>query len=118
LAVSADERFLYISDSEERKLWRFEILPDGSTGKGEFVIDTSMQGSVDGMRVDKGGRIYLGLPGGVWVLSPDGTQLGTIAVPDRVSNLAFGDDDLKTLYMMGHTTLHRIRLSAEGGRRW
>ncbi len=118
LAVSADERFLYISDSDERKLWRFELLPDGSTGKGQPVIDTSATGSVDGMRVDKAGRVYLGLPGGVWVLSPDGTHLGTIAVPDRVSNLAFGDADGKTLYMMNHTTLYKIRLNVEGLRIW
>ena len=118
LAMSADERTIYIADADEKKLFRFEILPDGSTGKPEFVIDVAKQGSIDGMRVDKAGRIYLGLPGGVWVVAPDGTHIGTIVIPDRVSNMAFGDDDLKTLYMMNHTTLYKIKLKAEGPKRW
>ena len=47
-------------------------------------------------------------PGGVWVLSPTGTHLGTIAPPETPANCAWGDDG-KTLYMTAVTSVYRVR---------
>jgi gluconolactonase len=68
------------------------------------------------MKVDKRGNVYDSGPGGLWILSPEGKQLGRILTPDRVSNLAFGDADGKGLYITLHNALYRMRLNVEGVR--
>ena len=52
--------------------------------------------------------------GGLWVLSPEGKHLGTIVRPEHPHNLAWGDDDGKTLYLTAQTGLYRTRLSVAG----
>ena len=47
-------------------------------------------------------------------MSPQGKHLGTIVTPERVANLAFGDADSKTLYMVGGRSLWRIRVNTAG----
>lgn len=56
---------------------------------------------------------------GVYTFSPEGKQLGFIPVPeDTVTNVAFGDPDLKTLYITAGKTLFRIRLNVRGYVLW
>jgi gluconolactonase len=81
------------------------------------LIDMSAeraQGGTDGMKVDRAGNIYCSAPGGIWIISPQGKHLGTIVTPERVANLAFGDADSKTLYMVGGRSLWRIRVNIAG----
>jgi gluconolactonase len=47
-------------------------------------------------------------------VSPQGRHLGTIVTPDRVANLAFGDADSRTLYLVGGRSLWRIRTTVPG----
>ena len=121
IAISADEKFLYINDSAKRQVWRFDIQPDDTATNGRLWADMSSDktsGIPDGMRVDKKGNVYDAGPGGIWILSPDGKHIGTLLLPapDRATNLAFGDADGKTLYLMNHLSLYRIRLNVEGVR--
>jgi len=71
-------------------------------------------GGPDGIRVDQNGNLYGSGPGGVWIISPEGKHLGTIKVPERVSNVAWGDKDGKTLYITASTSVYRIRLNVPG----
>ena len=121
IAVSVDEKFLYINDSAKRQVWRFDIQPDDMAVNGIVWADMSSDkkpGIPDGMRVDKKGNVYDTGPGGIWILSPEGKHLGTLLLPppDRGTNLAFGDADGKTLYLANHLSLYRIRLNVEGVR--
>ncbi len=53
--------------------------------------------------------------GGVHIFSPQGQALGFIpTVEDAITNCAFGDADLKTLYITAGTALWKIRLNATG----
>ena len=47
---------------------------------------------------------------------PEGKHLGTIPVPERVSNVAWGDADGKTLYITASTSVYRIKLNIPGVR--
>ncbi len=119
IAVSADEKSVYVNDSGKKQVWRFDIQPDDSAINGRLWLDMSSDkapGVPDGMKVDRKGNVYDAGPGGVWIVSPEGKHIGTLLLPDRATNLAFGDKDGKTLYLVNHTTLYRIRLNVEGVR--
>jgi gluconolactonase len=51
---------------------------------------------------------------GIAVIDPSGTYLGRIAVPEHTTNLCWGGDDLRTLYMTGGGSVYRIRLLTQG----
>lgn len=117
IAFSPDEKTLYIADSEKKVWMRYPVNADGSVGEGAILLDAAGQkepGGPDGIRVDKGGNIYGAGPGGVWIISSDGKHIGTIKVPEVVSNVAWGDKDGKTLYITASTSIYRIKLSTTG----
>jgi gluconolactonase len=119
IAFSPDEKFLYIADSGKKIWMRYLVQPDGSVAEGILFLDASSDnapGGPDGIRVDKNGNLYGSGPGGVWIISPAGKHLGTIKVPERVANVAWGDEDGKTLYITASTSLYRLRLKVPGMR--
>lgn len=119
IAFSPDEKTLYIADSGNKVWMRYSVQPNGSVSDGALLLDAKTDttpGGPDGIRVDKKGNIYGSGPGGVWIISPEGKHLGTIKIPEIVSNVAWGDKDGKTLYITASTSLYRIKLSATGVR--
>jgi gluconolactonase len=121
LAFSPDERHLYVGDwdLEHKVVMRYPVAPDGGTGPGEVFADlTDAPGDdgIDGIKVDRAGNVYVCGPGGIWVLSPDGARLGLLRLPEDAHNLAWGDDDARTLYVTALTGVYRIRLAIPGVR--
>jgi gluconolactonase len=117
IAFSPDEKYLYLAESGKKVWLRYRVKPDGSVGEGTLFLDASTDtasGGPDGIRVDKKGNLYGSGPGGVWIISPEGKHLGTIKVPERVSNVAWGDQDGKTLYITASTSVYRIKLGIPG----
>ena len=117
LAFSPDETKLYIDDSSARRHIRvFTVLANGSLSNGRLFHDMDIQekGSPDGMKVDRKGHIYCTGPGGVWVLDPKGQHLGTIVLPEKPANCAWGDDDLRTLFITARTSVYTIRVKIPG----
>jgi gluconolactonase len=121
IVFSPDEKYLYLTAGFGKTL-RWEVQPDGTIRNGKLFIPAGN----DGMKVDKRGNLYavnaVG-PGEVWITSPEGKHLGTLELPQvtgepkpRIcaTNLAFGDEDYKTLYITSCTHLFRVRLKAEG----
>jgi gluconolactonase len=91
---------------------RYRVQPDGSVTDGALFFDASHDsapGQPDGIRVDEKGNLYGAGPGGVWIISPEGKHLGTIKVPEIVSNVAWDDKDGKTLYITASTSVYRIK---------
>lgn len=66
--------------------------------------------------MDVQGNIYVSGPGDVWILSPSGKHLGTIIAPRHPHNMAWGDEDGKTLYLTAQSGLYRMRLNIAGVR--
>ena len=119
IAFSPDEKYLYVGNWDEKKkvVMRYEIAADGSVVKNSLFFDmTQAPGAdaIDGIKVDQQGNVYVSGPGGLWILAPDGTHLGTIKAPRHPHNLAWGDDDGRTLYMTAGSTLYRMRLNIPG----
>jgi gluconolactonase len=121
LAFSPDERYLYVGnwDPAKKVVMRYEVRPDGSLAAGRVFFDmTGAPGddAIDGIKVDQRGNLYVSGPGGLWILSPEGKHLGTLRGPEHPHNLAWGDDDGRTLYLTAQTGLYRIRLNVAGVR--
>ncbi len=122
IAFSPDERWLYVSnwDVTRKVIMRYPVQRDGSVGAGSVFVDvtTSHPGEQawDGLKVDRDGNVYAAGPGGIWILAPDGTHLGTISPPETPANMAWGDADGRTLYITARTGLYRIQLNIPGVR--
>ncbi len=119
IALSPDETKLYVNDSEKGHIRIFDVKSDGTLENGKIFAelkDPNKQGVPDGMKVDLEGNVYSTGPGGVWVFSPSGKLLGIISVPEKVANLAWGNDDYKTLYLTASKSLYRITLKVTGVR--
>jgi gluconolactonase len=117
LALSPDESILYVANSGGAVTgWMaYDLGPAGLGNKRVFfdVSGVEGMGGADGMKVDLAGNVYATGPGGVWIIAPDGTHLGTIRPDEALTNVGWGDDG-RTLYITGRTALYRIRLSARG----
>ena len=119
LAFSPDEKFLYVDnwDIKRKIIMRYEVRPDGSLSNSKVFFDATAElgeDAWDGMKVDQEGNLYLSGPGGLWIISAEGKHLGTIAGPEHPHNMAWGDEDGKTLYLCARTGLYRIRFKIAG----
>lgn len=116
LAFSPDESLLYIDDTDRAHIRVFDVKPDGTICNGRVFAELKGDepGNVDGMKVDSEGNIYVTGPGGIWIFDPSGSKLGRINIPEVSANLAWGDEDWKTLYITASTSLYRIRLGVKG----
>lgn len=119
IAFSPDEKYLYVGNWDEKKkvVMRYEANADGTLSNGQVFFDmTNAPGedAIDSIKVDQQGNLYVSGPGGLWVISPAGKHLGTIIAPKHIHNMAWGDDDGKTLYLCARSGLYRMRLSIPG----
>jgi signal peptidase len=98
--LSPDEKTLYVGESETREIWAYRI--DGAKLAAPRLIRKFPDFSIDGLRTDMDGRIYVAriLKGTVEILSPDGKTIREIALKAKEpTNLAFGGPDGKTVYV-------------------
>lgn len=116
LALSPDETVLYVANSDASAIWMaYDVGPEGLSNSRVFVdaSGTDAPGTPDGLKVDLDGNLFATGPGGVWVIAPDGTHLGTISPDETPANVGWGEDG-RTLYMTARTGLYRIRLFTTG----
>lgn len=116
LCFSLDEKRLFVNDTPRLHIRVFDVQPDGSITGSRVFAETSGQGEgrPDGMKLDSAGHLYCTGPGGIHVFDRDGHCLGVILTPEKPTNLAWGDDDLRTLYITAQTSIYRARLKTPG----
>jgi gluconolactonase len=120
LALSPHEQTLYAVDSESEYVFAFDVMPDHSLANrrqfgrlnGIVRTDKGMNNGIDGMTVDNDGRVYVISMGGIEVFTPKGENIGTIKLPVKAQNLAFSGKDGRTLYVVGHGNLFKVRTLA------
>lgn len=118
IAFSPDERYLYVNNSEPKKIWmRYRVQADGTLTEPKLFYDATTDtraGAPDGMKVDSEGNIYSTGPGGVWIFSPEGKALGTILISEKAANVTWAGADRKTLYITASSSIYRIHLNIAG----
>lgn len=121
IALSPDEKTLYVTAGFGKTL-QYDVLPDDTVANPRPFIDAGN----DGLKTDQAGNVYstnaVG-PGEIWITSPAGRHLGTLELPQIVTeprsricatNVAFGDADGRGLYITSCTHLFRVRLKTAG----
>lgn len=102
VALSPDERVLYLAVTRGNQVWRVPLLDDGSVAKVSAFFTSWGPSGPDGLAVDTAGRVIVANPGlGVaWVLNhraePD--LVLRSATGASLTNVAFGGAERKTLY--------------------
>ena len=116
IALSPDEKTLYVAQSDAAApIWRaFAVQPDGTLDKGRLFFDgtrllATRKSVPDGLKVAKDGTVFATGPGGVLLLAPDGTHLGTILTGQATANCCFGEGG-RTLFITADSWLCRVRL--------
>ena len=123
ITLSPDQKTLYVTNAPAKKqIFAYEVQTDDTVKKSPRVlVDLAGEkglGGPDGVRVDRKGNVYTAATGGLWIISPEGKRLGKVPAPEgvRFANLAFGDPDSKTLYIVSAKNLWRIRVKIPGFR--
>jgi len=114
VALSPDQKVLYLAVTRGNCVWRVPLLPDGSVAKvGQFFTSYGPSGP-DGLAVDAQGRLLVANPGlgHVWVLNARAEPVEVLRGPAgaSITNLAFGGAQRCTLYVTDSTHGHVLRV--------
>jgi len=120
LCFTRDEKVLFINDTPRLHIRKFDVKPDGAISGGAVWAELTGEGEgrPDGMKFDSAETLYCTGPGGVHILDGNAKCVGVIRTPERVTNIAWGDDDLRSLYMTGINALYRARVKVPGRLTW
>jgi gluconolactonase len=121
IEVSPANDRLYVNESVQRKVWAYDLSPDGEISNKQLLIEFPDFG-MDGMRCDIDGNLYITRhgKGTVAIVAPDGTLVREIPTLGKLpSNLAFGGPDGKTVYVtiQDNGNIEKFR-SDTPGREW
>jgi gluconolactonase len=116
LCFSLDGRRLFVNDTERQHIRVFDVAASGTLSGGKVWAETKGEGegAPDGMKIDSAGNVYCCGPGGVHVFAPDAACLGVIRTPEGAANMAWGDADLRSLYITATSSVYRIRVAVPG----
>lgn len=99
LAFDPARSRLIVSEPRNQKIHSFPLAADGTLdpagGTVLAALDGEGKGAPHGLAIDDRGRIFVGGPGGLWVLGPDGSPLGILHLTaSRVTGVAIGGGKL------------------------
>lgn len=127
VALSPDGKSLYVGLTTESEVLGYRVLGPGKLAPESFVAGRvaftppTKRGEgaytgVDGMAVDASGNLYAASKFGIEVIAPGGKSLGTIATPERPSNLKFGGPDGHMLYVTTYSAIYAVPMAAAAPR--
>jgi gluconolactonase len=117
LCFSPDEKLLYVNCSRERLIRVYDVGAGGTLGRARIFYRylSPERGVPDGMKCDVEGNVYCTGPGGIYVHDPAGKVLARLKTPGHhPTNIAWGDDDWRSLYITMIGSVVRTRLNAAG----
>ena len=119
-----NESWYPVNTDKDNYIWAYDVNEDGTISNGrqfarlfltENVLDRQGRStSADGMAIDKKGNLYVATYYGVQIFNQEGDFIGMINLPNFPVSLCFGDDDMKTLYIVSYSWVYKIRTNMEG----
>ena len=104
LALSPDQRILYVAVTRANQVWRVPLRPDGKIGRvGVHLYLSGSHGGPDGLAVDADGGLAVVQYGSgrVWLYDHLGVLRRVVVAPQGlgVTNVAYGGPQGRTLYV-------------------
>jgi len=110
VGLSPDGNTLYVAETFTGRVWAFDITGPGeiadqpfpSPNGGRLLAGLPGYQLFDSLAVDGAGNVCVAtlVNGGITVISPDGSNISHIPVPDTLTtNICFGGTDLRTAYI-------------------
>lgn len=103
---------LYVAETFTGRVWAWDVSGPGEVAAGDTLPGAPRGATLlaglpdlqllDSLGVDSAGNVCVGtlVNGGITVISPDGSSLEHVAMPDvLVTNICWGGDDLRTAYV-------------------
>lgn len=119
-----DESWFPVSSEKDNFIWAYDVNEDGTISNGRRFAKLLLPGDVldrkarsssaDGMAIDKAGNVYVCTYLGVQIFNQQGDYVGMINLPSFPVSLCFGDEDMKTLYIVSYSQVYKIRTHMEG----
>ncbi len=118
IALSPDEKTLYVNESAQRKIWKYALDAQGNV-KNKTLFHEFSDFGMDGMKCDAQGNLYCTRhgKGTIAVISPSGKLIREIPLKGKsCSNLVFGGEDKKTVYvtMQDRRGMEQFRVETPG----
>lgn len=117
IALSTDQKTLYVSNSATGgpHIVAIGLDAEGNPNNSRLFFDAGSlvsdgPGSTDGMTMHPSDFLFVSIPNGIGILSPEGALLGKIAL-GQITNLAF-DDSFDYLYLTAPQRLLRLKIRA------
>lgn len=101
IVLSPDQKTLYVNESIQRKIWRFDVDNSGNISNKTLFAEFEDYG-FDGMKCDVESNVYVTRygKGTIAVLAPDGTLIREVQLKGKnCSNLVFGGKENKTVFV-------------------
>ncbi|WP_274626962.1 SMP-30/gluconolactonase/LRE family protein [Arvimicrobium flavum] len=110
VGLSAKGDRLYVAETVTGRVWEFEVTAPGQVRKmpfpsphgGSLLVGLPGYQLFDSLAVDSDGNVCVAtlMNGGITIISPDGSSIERVALPDRyVTNICFGGRNLRTAYV-------------------
>lgn len=122
LCFSPDESLLYVVEGRatpNRLIHVYDVTEDGKKLSNGRVFLDAQGGTIDGLRCDVDGNLWLGWgmgegKDGVMVVSPQAKRLGHIHLPERCANLCFGGAQRNRLFMASSHSIYALYVNTQG----
>lgn len=120
VSLSPDQKILYVGFERppagiKPYVEKYFLKEDGTLAEHSHFTELDNDASPDGIEVDKAGNVYVANKAGITVFKSDGKKIGNVAIPDQPTGMAFGGDDLKTLYITTQgTKIYSIKVQVTG----
>jgi gluconolactonase len=112
IAISPSGSKLYVTNSDERTIVEFDLDKAG-VATNERILTKGIHGVPGGIRCDTKGNLYVAAAG-ISIHSPDGKLIREVELSGGASNLAFGENDLQSLFVTTRHFLFRVRVPYKG----
>jgi enterochelin esterase family protein len=121
ISLSADQRFLIVSEYGGTNVWSYAVADDGSLRWGERYMELRVptgraDSGGDGMTTDTLSRYYITSHAGIQMFDATGRLGGVIAKPTAKGcvSVAFGGPDRAWLYACASDKIYRRKTLAQG----
>jgi gluconolactonase len=107
IAISPNGRTLYVSNVDDHNVRAYDLDHNGEASN-ERVLIPKIAGAPGGMAVDEKGNLWIAAKG-LAIYSAEGKPIRHIDLSDVMSGCAFGEADMKTLFITARALVYRAR---------